>query len=402
MQMKGSKNSFKVSSKLTLYVGVLIILVLAVTTTITYYQSKSNAFELLQDNQLKVMDDVQITFDNYASSKRKALEVLANEISNNSDTNVHEIITLLHAFKEANGFNLVFIGFENSGKTYLSDGSMLDSSKGFDTRNSIWFKLAKDNGKISVTKPYRSINGQATITYAAPIFQNGKFIGVVGGDYDLKNFSKDVLALGRTTNSYAAVYDAEGSIIFHEDAEKILTKNTLSENIAIAIRNNPILIDPRQRETLFYVDNDQGQTQAVMCNPSSVNPTFRVCSIVDKRSYDDVINSILYSQLIVGFVALVIVLVFVRILITRSLSPLTTIQNGLNSFFDFINHKTNNVSTINIKTNDEFGQISNAINENILQTKQGLEQDNQAVKESVGTVQVVEKGDLTARITANP
>ncbi|MBK1964880.1 methyl-accepting chemotaxis protein, partial [Campylobacter novaezeelandiae] len=80
------------------------------------------------------------------------------------------------------------------------------------------------------------------------------------------------------------------------------------------------------------------------------------------------------------------------------LSPLTTIQNGLNSFFDFINHKTNNVSTINIKTNDEFGQISNAINENILQTKQGLEQDNQAVKESVGTVQVVEKGDLTARI----
>ncbi|MBK1972445.1 methyl-accepting chemotaxis protein, partial [Campylobacter sp. TTU_617] len=83
-------------------------------------------------------------------------------------------------------------------------------------------------------------------------------------------------------------------------------------------------------------------------------------------------------------------------------SPLTTIQNGLNSFFDFINHKTNNVSTINIKTNDEFGQISNAINENILQTKQGLEQDNQAVKESVSTVQVVEKGDLTARITANP
>ncbi|EGW0517978.1 methyl-accepting chemotaxis protein, partial [Campylobacter jejuni] len=35
-------------------------------------------------------------------------------------------------------------------------------------------------------------------------------------------------------------------------------------------------------------------------------------------------------------------------------------------------------------------------------TKRGLEQDNQAVKESVETVSVVEGGNLTARITANP
>ncbi|MEJ3779769.1 methyl-accepting chemotaxis protein, partial [Campylobacter jejuni] len=84
------------------------------------------------------------------------------------------------------------------------------------------------------------------------------------------------------------------------------------------------------------------------------------------------------------------------------LSPLAAIQTGLTSFFDFINYKTKNVSTIEVKSNDEFGQISNAINENILATKRGLEQDNQAVKESVQTVSVVEGGNLTARITANP
>ncbi|EGT2879557.1 chemotaxis protein, partial [Campylobacter coli] len=38
----------------------------------------------------------------------------------------------------------------------------------------------------------------------------------------------------------------------------------------------------------------------------------------------------------------------------------------------------------------------------ILATKQGLEQDAKAVKESVETVGVVERGNLTARITANP
>ncbi|EEP6734470.1 methyl-accepting chemotaxis protein, partial [Campylobacter jejuni] len=87
---------------------------------------------------------------------------------------------------------------------------------------------------------------------------------------------------------------------------------------------------------------------------------------------------------------------------SKYLSPLAAIQTGLTSFFDFINYKTKNVSTIEVKSNDEFGQISNAINENILATKRGLEQDNQAVKESVQTVSVVEGGNLTARITANP
>ncbi|MCX2683913.1 methyl-accepting chemotaxis protein, partial [Campylobacter sp. MIT 21-1684] len=43
-----------------------------------------------------------------------------------------------------------------------------------------------------------------------------------------------------------------------------------------------------------------------------------------------------------------------------------------------------------------------AINENILATKKGLEQDQQAVKESVQTVQIVENGNLTERITATP
>ncbi|TNH31888.1 methyl-accepting chemotaxis protein, partial [Campylobacter helveticus] len=47
-------------------------------------------------------------------------------------------------------------------------------------------------------------------------------------------------------------------------------------------------------------------------------------------------------------------------------------------------------------------QMAKAINENILATKQGLDQDKQAVKESVETVGIVENGNLTARITANP
>ncbi|EOJ1798235.1 methyl-accepting chemotaxis protein, partial [Campylobacter jejuni] len=83
-------------------------------------------------------------------------------------------------------------------------------------------------------------------------------------------------------------------------------------------------------------------------------------------------------------------------------SRIPLILKSLENFFRFLNHEKIEVQTIEIKANDELGQMGKIINENILATKRGLEQDNQAVKESVETVHVVEGGNLTARITANP
>ncbi|HEE9574393.1 TPA: cache domain-containing protein [Campylobacter coli] len=116
-------------------------------------------------------------------------------------------------------------------------------------------------------------------------------------------------------------------------------------------------------------------------------------SFFSKNFFKTIIFFTLFILIIIPFI-----FIFYRNLITG----VQGIKTNITSFFDFINHKTKNVSTIEVKSNDEFGQISKAINENILATKQGLEQDAKAVKESVETVGVVESGNLTARITANP
>ncbi|TNH32888.1 methyl-accepting chemotaxis protein, partial [Campylobacter helveticus] len=167
-----------------------------------------------------------------------------------------------------------------------------------------------------------------------------------------------------------------GDILFHEEEEKILSKTTLSENIANAIKANPHLLDDDNDDTLFYVEGDDGKAQAVMCD-LTLNPYFRICTITAESSYSNASNKILLQQVIVGLVAIVVALILVRVLIARSLFPLGSIQSGLNSFFDFINHKTQDISTISINTSDEFGQMAKAINENILATKQGLDQDKQ-------------------------
>ncbi|EHT8213982.1 methyl-accepting chemotaxis protein, partial [Campylobacter jejuni] len=105
----------------------------------------------------------------------------------------------------------------------------------------------------------------------------------------------------------------------------------------------------------------------------------------------------------VAIIALIAILAVVYFFIRKIIgSRIPLILKSLENFFRFLNHEKIEVQTIEIKANDELGKMGKIINENILATKRGLEQDNQAVKESVQTVSVVEGGNLTARITANP
>ncbi|EPJ2865770.1 methyl-accepting chemotaxis protein [Campylobacter lari] len=109
-----------------------------------------------------------------------------------------------------------------------------------------------------------------------------------------------------------------------------------------------------------------------------------------------------FDQIITSIVILILSCFIVYFISSRLLSPLQVIQTGLNSFFDFINHKTKDSAMINVNTNDELGAMAKAINENITKTKNALEQDAKAVEQSVETAKEIEAGNLTARITAIP
>ncbi|WP_407044204.1 methyl-accepting chemotaxis protein [Campylobacter lari] len=141
--------------------------------------------------------------------------------------------------------------------------------------------------------------------------------------------------------------------------------------------------------------------EAIMCT-NSFSSKYKVCTVTKEKVYSEKANSALIKQVLAAFVAILIALVLIKIVISKLLSPLQKIQTGLNSFFDFINHKTKDSAMIDVKTNDELGAMAKAINENITKTKNALEQDAKAVEQSVDTAKEIESGNLTARITAIP
>ncbi len=392
------------SNKITMIACSLIAIILIVANIINYYQSKESTRYYLEEIQKKTMFDVNSAYNIYSGAKREAISSIVKFVEKNPKVDTAEIFDILETIKEAAGFNVVYIGFNDDGKLYQSNRiTRSPEETGFDARTRSWYQEAKAAGKLVVSDPYKSIeDGSTTVSYTAPILVNGKLLAVVGGDYDLDRFSKDVLVMGHSQSSYAAVYNKnDGSIIFHEDKNRMLTKNDLSINIANAVKSDPDLIDPNKEESLFYAKDGAGKTQVVTCN-QALNPKYVVCSITDESVYTDAVNKVLFQQVIIALIAIIVALILVRFAIIKNLKPIAVITTGLNSFFDFINYKTKDSAMIDVKTNDELGAMAKAINENITRTKNALEQDAKAVEQSVDTAKEIESGNLTARITAIP
>ncbi|EGW5885662.1 methyl-accepting chemotaxis protein [Campylobacter coli] len=246
------------------------------------------------------------------------------------------------------------------------------------------------------------------INFGMPIFNNkGKFIGVIGYTIDLLEISETILdpKFDFFEGDLRFLMNDQGIIAIHKNKNAILktlfdiNKDQSAQLIVEAVKNHKDEILDN------YIASTGDLSYASISSFSTLGNSSHWSVIVTapKKSVLAPLYKLQYIIISVAIIALIAILAVVYFFIRKIIgSRIPLILKSLENFFRFLNHEKIEVQTIEIKANDEFGQISKAINENILATKQGLEQDAKAVKESVETVGVVERGNLTARITANP
>ncbi|EID4796414.1 PDC sensor domain-containing protein, partial [Campylobacter lari] len=132
------------------------------------------------------MIDVNEAYKIYSISKRMAISSIVAFMEKNPNPNIEELFDVLETIRSAGGFGVTYIGFEKDGKLYQSNKIIRSpETTGFDARTRPWYKEAKTIGKLVISDPYNSVNSKdrLTISYSVPIYSNGRFIAVVGGDY---------------------------------------------------------------------------------------------------------------------------------------------------------------------------------------------------------------------------
>ncbi|EAI1047341.1 methyl-accepting chemotaxis protein [Campylobacter coli] len=246
------------------------------------------------------------------------------------------------------------------------------------------------------------------INFGMPIFNNkGKFIGVIGYTIDLLKISEIILdpKFDFFEGNTRILMNDQGIIAVHENKNGILktlfdiNKDQSAQLIVEAVKNHKDEILDN------YITSTGDLSYASISSFSTLGNSSHWSVIVTtpKKSVLAPLYKLQYTIISVAIIALIAILTVVYFFIRKIIgSRIPLILKSLENFFRFLNHEKIEIQTIEIKANDELGKMGKIINENILATKQGLEQDAKAVKESVETVGVVERGNLTARITANP
>nr|WP_153887138.1 methyl-accepting chemotaxis protein [Campylobacter coli] len=396
------KNMNNIKIKLSVIANSIAIFALSILSIISFYFTKDSLYQSTLHAETELLKATQISIENFRSRNISLLNTLEKDILklpyealNSQDNIVNNVGAILKYYRNSGNLLAVYIGLDN-GENIVSDDlsekkntniTINGKANNYNATTREWYKGARNSNQIYITPAYIDVvSNEYAITYSKALYKDGKFIGVLGFDVLLISLQDQI---ARTPGN-TFVFD-------HKDRVFAATNKALLDP---SVDHSPVLNAYKAHgDNNFFSYKLNNEERLGACTK-----VFAYTACITEST--DVINKPIFKAAYIQVIALIVMIsisiILLYFIVSKYLSPLAAIQTGLTSFFDFINYKTKNVSTIEVKSNDEFGQISNAINENILATKRGLEQDNQAVKESVQTVSVVEGGNLTARITANP
>ncbi|MCT7620431.1 methyl-accepting chemotaxis protein [Aliarcobacter butzleri] len=265
--------------------------------------------------------------------------------------------------------------------------------------NNSWVKIALDKKDIAITKPY-IYEDVLMITISKPIFYKEKIVGVVGIDISLDFLIKQMKQIKIFETGYATLIDSYGVIISHPEIKNI-NKNikdvTSDENILEAIEKG------KKGEVFSYFSKNL-RTNSDSYNfvyPVQFGDTKYYWSFVVSAPQDEYLKEAYFIRnfsFISGLCSLLVMIATILFNVKILNKNLLVIRDGILSFFSYLNRESLKAELINLDSKDEFGQMAKVVNENIIKTQKGIEEDRKLIDETIAVLGEFEQGDLCQRL----
>ncbi|WP_138626060.1 methyl-accepting chemotaxis protein [Aliarcobacter butzleri] len=265
--------------------------------------------------------------------------------------------------------------------------------------NNSWVKIALDKKDIAITKPY-IYEDVLMITISKPIFYKEKIVGVVGIDISLDFLIKQMKQIKIFETGYATLIDSYGVIISHPEIKNI------NKNIKDVTSNENILeaIEKGKKGEMFSYFSKNLRTNSDSYNfvyPVQFGDTKYYWSFVVSAPQDEYLKEAYFIRnfsFISGLCSLLVMIATILFNVKILNKNLLVIRNGILSFFSYLNRESTKAELINLDTKDEFGQMAKVVNENIVKTQKGIEEDRKLIDETIAVLGEFEQGDLCQRL----
>ena len=382
-----------ITNKIALMLILALTLSFSAITVASYYTAQSKTIELVIQNQRQILKDVKSTLNTFFDNNFQTIDKIASTIDQLDEDRYGIDKTLVQGKAMANKeIALVYAGYDD-GAMFRSNGKNQTPKDGYDPRQRGWYKLAKEKRGTTFSDPYMAASlGEMVISFVAPIKN-----GVAATDVSIAELSKNISSGSKTDYSYVFVVDKEGTIIIHPDKGLINTKPDVTKKLVQEYKdkkfdsNGLIPYTNSRGEELFadFVElNDRGWLGV---------------TAMKKDVFTSNTMPLLKIQLTLALVFILGLSTFVFLLLKKSLKPIGTIQEKLIEVFKFVTHKQHDTpKKLDVKTKDEFGVMSNTINENIDEVIEGIKRDNAMIKELNAAINIVNKGRLGVSINEEP
>ncbi|MGJ0330770.1 methyl-accepting chemotaxis protein [Aliarcobacter cryaerophilus] len=83
-------------------------------------------------------------------------------------------------------------------------------------------------------------------------------------------------------------------------------------------------------------------------------------------------------------------------------NSLSKLQQGILGFFSFLNGESKSATLIDLKSNDEFGEIAKVINQNIEKTESSIKKDDEFINATELFIKELSSGNMLAKIEVEP
>lgn len=119
----------------------------------------------------------------------------------------------------------------------------------------------------------------------------------------------------------------------------------------------------------------------------------------DENSAAELISKGDTYMISIVFIVTILLILLALYIIKLLTDSLTTMQHGLVAFFHFLNRESSKADSIKLNSKDEFGQMADIINENILKTQNLILQDISLIEDVKYIAEEAKNGVMYKRIT---
>ena len=171
------------------------------------------------------------------------------------------------------------------------------------------------------------------------------------------------------------------------------TANNTTDNIQQSCTNKDL------EKITSIVINDLYETIEPVSNNIAqlMEHQLKVAAEINNQANEDYDSTVI--QTIITIVFAFVLLIFISFLIISDMTnKITNFKNGLLGFFAYLNRESINSELLEDKSKDEFGEMAKVVNQNILRTQKGIEEDRKLINETIAVLGEFEQGDLCQRL----